>query len=401
MSNRDGRSYSPRIRCVAPYLTDSGPDRRGGSAGVDTESASDLIAELVATGPPGWQHLEAAFAMTVTSEAARMLFDVGDRSVQVEVPAPIMDQVRRLRSRSAGSVAGPWWRLLVRAGADGTVEFDADYGEEPFPDGPLFPPEAYRADVAAYPRPRLPVWLAAYMFHDGRQTRSAARAAMAVIADRAAGLGPTPVEDDLPPLPPLWARWALLAAAYTALGSDAGPRVSADTGWFETRGYRPSGSALHVRADGTAVLSGGVWDAPALNAAYNGGIDLPDLFAGAPDWVTDEVLNARASVGMLSFCFWWDGTGWYRGESPTVLQCGVALPGMWSGRIVVETVARMLARPHAAVWQLLRAAECGELTRELVTEAFGSQCDIDAAVGQLRAAGSISRRLSGGGTCLR
>ncbi|WP_433757259.1 hypothetical protein [Nocardia sp. CA-135398] len=353
---------------------------------------SRIASELGELGPLGWQRLNAVFALTVTVESARVEFTGEHRPVRLEVPESVVALVRQCRAEIAASGTEPWWRLLLRANAYGDVEVDYDYGDEPFPADQLFRPEAYRADVAAYPRPRLPVWLAAYMGHRDRQCRRPRRAVAAALVDRAHGVTARPVDPELPSFPQLWARWAMISAAHVAVSSDRGPRVVPSNGWFESGGNRSSGSTLYVVPGGRAVLSGGVWDAPALNAAYNGGVDLPNFYAGAPDWVTNAVLSPRAAVGLLSFCFWWDGQRWCCGESPSVQQCGVAMPEIWESHTVIETVARLLSgdpgtRTRTAVAQLLTATERGTITRELLVDVFGRDADLEAAMRQLSAAG--------------
>ncbi|MFE9326901.1 hypothetical protein ACIHDR_35250 [Nocardia sp. NPDC052278] len=358
---------------------------------------SRIASELGELGPRGWQRLNAVFALTVTVESARVEFTGEHRPVRLEVPESVVALVRQYRAEIAASGTEPWWRLLLRANAYGYVEVDYDYGDEPFPADQLFRPEAYRADVAAYPRPRLPVWLAAYMSHRDRQCRRPRRAVAAALVDRAHGVTARPVDSELPSFPQLWARWAMISAAHVAVSSDRGPRVVPSNGWFESGGTGSSGSTLYAVPGGRAVLSGGVWDAPALNAAYNGGIDLPNLYAGAPDWVTNAVLSPRAAVGLLSFCFWWDGQRWYCGESPSVQQCGVAMPEIWQSHTVIETVARLLSgdpgtRTRTAVARLLTAAERGEVSRELLVDIFGRDGDIEAATRQLSAAELLAPR---------
>ncbi|MET8871602.1 hypothetical protein [Nocardia sp. NPDC004604] len=358
---------------------------------------SHIADELAELGPPGWRRLDAVFALTVTVESARVEFAGPLRVTRLEVPEPVLALVRRYRAEVAESGAEPWWRLLLWASASGDIGVDYDYGDEPFPADQLFRPEAYRADVAAHPRPRLPVWLAAYMGHAERQCRRPRRAAAAVIADRARGVTARSVDEEFPRFPQLWARWAMISAAHVAVSSDRGPRMVATNGWFESAGTGSSGSTLYTVPGGRAVLSGGVWNAPALNAAYNGGVDLPNLYAGAPDWVTNAVLSPRAAVGLLSFCFWWDGQRWCSGESPSVQQCGAAMPEIWNTHTAIEAVARLLSadpspRLRTAVARLLTAVERGEITRELVADTFGEDADIDAAMRQLTVAGAVVSR---------
>ncbi|WP_174567781.1 hypothetical protein [Nocardia altamirensis] len=144
---------------------------------------------------------------------------------------------------------------------------------------------------------------------------------------------------------------------------------------------------------GRAVLSGGVWNAPELDAAYNGGAPLPNLFAGAPEWVTDQVLNLRATQGLLSFCYWWDHGAWYRGESPGADRISAAVPGVWSSRIVAEIVCQVAGdasaeRHREAADTLVAAAEAGVVTRNTLSAVFDAPADdIDGAVYQLSLAG--------------
>ncbi|WP_051181548.1 hypothetical protein [Nocardia vinacea] len=383
----------------------TGDGRIGGPSTAVADSAgryadtlvSRIASELGELGPLGWQRLNAVFALTVTVESARVEFTGAHRPVRLEVPESVVALVRQYRAEIAASGTEPWWRLLLRANVYGDIEVDYDYGDEPFPADQLFRPEAYRADVAAYPRPRLPVWLAAYMNHRDRQCRRPRRAVAAALVGRAHGVTARPVDPEFPSFPQLWARWAMISAAHVAVSSDRGPRVVPSNGWFESGGNGSSGSTLYAVPGGRAVLSGGVWDAPALNAAYNGGVDLPNLYAGAPDWVTNSVLSPRAAVGLLSFCFWWDGQRWYCGESPSVQQCGVAMPQIWQSHTVIETVARLLSgdpgtRTRTAVARLLTAAERGEVTRELLVDAFGRDGDLEAATRQLSAAELLAPR---------
>ncbi|MGY2063465.1 hypothetical protein ACW9HQ_51945, partial [Nocardia gipuzkoensis] len=174
----------------------------------------------------------------------------------------------------------------------------------------------------------------AYVDHGDRQSRTPQQAVIQSRADRDRGVFATAV--GLPDPRLMWARWAVVAAAAVAVRSEGGPRILGATGLFEaTNG---SGSTLHLLAGQRAVLSGGVWNAAALEAAYNGGAPLPNYYAGAPEWLANPILNQRAATGLLSFCYWWDGTGWYRGESPEPPQIGAAIPGLWTTGTVVDIV---------------------------------------------------------------
>ncbi|MEV4124613.1 hypothetical protein [Nocardia sp. NPDC049707] len=376
------------------------PDRTSGAAPADpVEQAKQLghriARELATAGPQGWRQLDAVFALTSVAELAQIVFSDGDRSVRVQPPEPVLDLVREHRGVSAGSAAGPWWRLLLQLSSEGHLEIDYDYGDEPFPDDQLFPAEVYLADLEAYPRDRLPVWLAAYVGHGNRQSRTPAQAAAQARADRESGVRPVVSERDFPALPTMWARWAVMAAAFVAVGSEWGPRILPALGWFE--GAKRGGSTLYMLPGGRAVLSGGVWNAPALDAAYNDDAPMPDLYAGAPAWVANPVLNPRAASGLLSFCYWWEGGRWHRGESPSADQLSAAVAGIWTAETVTDVIAGMLAeRPtdgqRAAVTTLVSAAEAGVVTRDTLVSVFGDDgvFDIDSALYQLVMAGAAT-----------
>ncbi|MFD4074452.1 hypothetical protein [Nocardia ignorata] len=305
------------------------------------------------------------------------------------MPQDVLDLVRAHRVRVFEPGTGPWWRLIMRASADGRSEVDYDYGDEPFPDDQLLTPEAYLADLQAFPRARVPVWLAAYVRQEDSQRRSARQAA---VRARSAGVASAREVAGLPGLAAVWGRWAVLSAAFVAGESERGPRVFPSMGIFEGEGR--SGSTLYLLPGDRAVLSGGVWGALDLEAAYNSTGVLPDYYAGAPEWVANQVLNPRAANGLLSFCFWWDRGNWYRGESAEVEQLAVALPGIRTAEQVVDAVraAGPADAPRSAVAALVAAAEGGEVTRELLTDAVGSVGDIDGAWYQLMLAGLVDSR---------
>ncbi|WP_280318961.1 hypothetical protein [Nocardia wallacei] len=360
--------------------------------------AEQIGAAISATAPDEWRW-DAVFVLTTSAETAEIVCAEGDQVVRVEPPESVWAAVRRHREISARLERGPWWRLLLWSAEVGP-EFHYDFGAEPFPEGQLFAPEVYRADLRAYPRSRLPVWLAAYIGHHDRQVRSPRQAVAAARADRAAGAQPIRLTDELPNLPVLWARWAVLSAAFVAVGSDRGPRILPSLGRFESP--RRHGSTLYLLPPGRAVLSGGVWDSPMLDAVYNDGAEMPKLYAGAPDWVTDPVLNRRAAVGLLSFCYWWDGEAWYRGESPSPEQVGPAVPGVWSAATVAEIVKSLLPEVsevslRSAVDTLLAAAQVGAASHDHLVAIFGDpeRFDIDGALSQLTLSGAATatRRL--------
>ncbi|BDT85069.1 hypothetical protein [Nocardia cyriacigeorgica] len=358
-----------------------------------TELTREIARALAAAAPAGWQRLTALFALTAAAELGQVFYiDEDGHSIGAQPSTELLELVRSQRHEAAQLGDGPWWRLLLTLGAGGELEVDYDYGDEPFPQDQLFPPQAYAEDLELYPRESLPVWLAAHLGHADRQSRSPGDAAAQARADRARDIRGELADRELPEFPLMWARWAVLSAAFVAARSQWGPRILPSLGMFE--GSRRSGATLYALPGGRAVLSGGVWNAPELDAAYNADKDLPELYAGAPEWVANPVLNARASTGLLSFCYWWDSGHWYRGESPGAQGIAEAVPGFWTVDTVVDVVLRLItAEPgeseRRAVAALLSAAEVGVATRDTLVEVFGDDgfFDIDSAFYQLTLAG--------------
>ncbi|ONM48494.1 hypothetical protein [Nocardia donostiensis] len=363
-----------------------------GSAGPTDE----IVRGLPEYAPAGWHRLVAWFAVTTVSESAVLMVDDGTQQVRCAVSEDVWDAVRRHRQESATSDDGPWWRLMVRLDTDG-VETACDYGAEPFPGEQLFAPEAYLADLERYPRTRLPAWLAAYIGRGSRSARTPQQAAAAARADSEAGVRPAVADGELPDLRVLWARWAVLAAAFLAAGSELGPRIGPSVGVFE--GESRSGSTLTVLPGDRAVLSGGVWDAPVLDAVYNAGAGMPEFFAGAPSWVADPVLNPRIATGMLTFCYWWQDGRWYRGESEPMARCAPAVPAVWTVDTVAGVVADLLGEGAnvTAAAELVRAAQGHSVTRAAVERAFGhAGIDIEGALFQFTVAGLVADGGAGG-----
>lgn len=339
------------------------------------ELADRIVAGLRELVPDGRRRLQAAFALTVVAESALFLADDGDPPVRYQVSDAVWELVRRHRALSAAVEDGPWWRLLVHVDDRG-AEVVTDRGAEPFPGEQLFAPQAYLADLERYPRRRLPLWLAAYIGRGVPQSRSPRAAAEGMRADRRAGVQAVPVTGELPDLAVVWARWAVLAAVFVAAGSARGPRIGPSVAIFESSGH--SGSTLTLLPGDRAVLSGGVRDAPVLEAAYNGHGAMPRLFAGAPDWVTDPVLNPRVMTGMLSFCYWWDQGQWYRGESAPMAECAPALPAVWTADAVTKVVAGVLDGPSPdAAEPLVSAAQAAAVTRAAIVQVVGEDAEVD------------------------
>ncbi|WP_278264907.1 hypothetical protein [Nocardia sp. AG03] len=356
--------------------------------------------ELAELGPPGWWRLTASFAMTVSAEAAVVLFtDDQNRAVRVYPAEDVLALVRAHRQLAAERDGAPWWRYLLDLTGDGQMEVDYDHGAQPFPPGQLFAPAAYRGDLEVYPRPELPVWLAAYLGHGDRQIRPAGRAAEQQLLDRVHGRVATRTAPDaeFPAFPLIARRWAVLAAAFVAVGSPLGPRISPGTCVFE--GVGRSGSSLVWLPGERAVLSGGIWDAPRLRATYLDGAAMPELFRGAPSWVCEATLNARAADGLLSFCYWWRDGAWYRGESPASAELAPAVPGIWTTDTVIEVITELVGASgdrHAAVTTLVAAAEAGAVTRPMLAAVFDDDgtSAIDSAFLELTLAGATERHSS-------
>jgi hypothetical protein len=349
-----------------------------------------IAQQLAQLGPAGWQEFSAEFAFTVSSQIAQLQFSSDDRTGLVPVPQSIAELVRQQREVAARMPAGPWWRLLLTCTNRGEMTVDYDYGDEPFPDDQLVAPEHYRNDLETYPRSHVPVWLAGYVSGPAAQGRDPRQAAAGETADTAAGHAAVATED-VAPLPDLWARWAVLSAAYAGVGSGWGPRVHPGYGWYESD--RRSGSTLYVLPGDRAVLSGGKWDSELLDAAYNGGEPLPDLYTGAPAWVNDTVLNTRNRNGLLTFCFWWMNGRWYRGGTDTAGELDAPLPAV---RTPDETIRAMVSQTgpgtEAACEALLTAAINHNATPDAVSAIFADKSDADvaAAVNQISLAGLLA-----------
>lgn len=348
-----------------------------------------IVQQLAQLGPEGWDEFSAVFAFTVTSQIAQLQFWAQDRTGLVPVPQSIADLVREQREVSARMSAGPWWRLLLNVTNTGQATVDYDYGDEPFPDDQIVAAEHYRNDLDAYPRTQVPVWLAGYTAGPDAQGRDAARAAAGAAADTAAARTGA-VTDQIPPLPDVLARWAVLSATYVGLGSGWGPRIYPGYAWFESD--RRSGSTLFLLPGDRAVLSGGKWNSPLLEAAYNGGGPLPDLYTGAPAWVNDTVLNTRNRNGLLSFCFWWADGHWYRGGTDTSGELDLPIPAIWTPE---ETVAAMTSQTGADTIDrcqaLLEVATERTATVDDVAAVFDDHPDaqVYAAANQLSLAGLL------------
>jgi hypothetical protein len=141
------------------------------------------------------------------------------------------------------------------------------------------------------------------------------------------------------------------------------------------------------------VLSGGKWNSEVLEAAYNGGESLPDLYAGAPVWVNDSVLNTRNRNGLLTFCYWWANGQWYRGGTDTSGELDVPIPAVLTPD---DTIAAMTSQTGVGTADqcgvLLTAAAANSATRDDVAAVFANntEADVDTAVNQLSLAGLLA-----------
>lgn len=350
--------------------------------------------ELAAAAPESWERVDATFAWTVTDKTWSIVYSAGEQAVQVEPAQSVLQLVQEQRDVAAGMSEGPWWRIRISLNNAGQVQTDYDYGDEPFPDNQLFPAEAYLADLREYPRNRLPVWLAAYVSHGGRLMRSPRVAAEQARSDRAKEIRGQATTEVFPPLPLMWSHWTTLAAVFVALDAPNGPRMLPSLAWFE--GPNRSGSTLYVLPGDRAVISGGVLNAPELDAVYNDGALLPSLYAGAPDWVTDAVLNPRAATGQLTFCYWWEDGQWFRGESPDGPGIAGAVPGIWTTDSTIDVILQVMTSAgktvtdatRSAVATLVSAAQAGLVTYETVAAVFDpAEHEVDSALNQFTLAG--------------
>jgi hypothetical protein len=366
----------------------------GEAAATREDDASQLIdgivEQLAQLGPAEWDEFSAEFAFTVSSQIAQLRFSSDDRTSLIPVPQSIAELVRRQREVAAQMPAGPWWRLLLNVTNRGEASVAYDYGDEPFPDDQLVAPEHYRNDLETYPRSHVPVWLAGYVAGPAIQGRDPRNAAAAVAEDTAAGRTAI-ATGDVPALGDLWARWAVLSAAYAGVESGWGPRIYPGYAWYESD--HRSGSTLFVLPGDRAVFSGGKWNSELLVAAYNRGEPPPDLYTGAPAWVNDGVLNTRNRNGLLTFCFWWENGQWYRGTTDTSGELDAPVPPI---RTADETIRAMVSQTgHDTEGQceaLLTAATNRTATHEDVAAILANHpdADVDTAANQLSLAGLLA-----------
>ncbi|KRQ27770.1 hypothetical protein AOT83_05945 [Mycobacteroides sp. H001] len=280
------------------------------TTGADTRALVEKVLEaLVSVASPGWQTVHAAFSMAGGEEIAQAVAVTTDGSVSIPATSKMVQPMREHRRVTIGS-QGPWLRFLIDCDSSGNYSAAPDYGDAELPPSQLLPAAAYVRDFQQHPRDRAPVWLLAHIGNEGRQLRPA-RVAYQQAADGVSGADIA--DDEIPALPLLWARTAVLAALCRGVDAAFGPRCDPT---FQVHQGDGGGCTLARLPGGRAVLSGGRNDSPLLSAAYRGTISWPDLYQGAPTWVHSLYLDSRAARGMLSFCYWFDGQHWYRSELP-------------------------------------------------------------------------------------
>lgn len=352
----------------------------------------DQIAQTLAQQAPGaWQHMGAVLAATPTHQAGRLAFAVDGQNVPTAIPADVWQLVRRHRELAASAPAGPWLRLLLDLTPQGQLNVSYDYGDSPFGEEFLFPPEAYKAEADTFGDRHIPLWLLAYTVNGGRQLRSPQTAAEQVRTDTVARVTPWSGDDDFPSMHELWTRWAALAAVAVARQTPDGPRILPGAALFE--GASQSGSTF-VRLPGDrAVLSGGIWEDPHLEYSYRNGEPLPDLYRGAPRWVSNTTLNGRIERGLLSFVYWYADGHWYRGQSPSSEKCIDALPLFWATDITARAIHDSIGGEQSESLLItanayVAACESGTVTTALVETLLPrDRFDVDWALNQLSIAG--------------
>ncbi|MFW0786289.1 hypothetical protein AAFP35_17435 [Gordonia sp. CPCC 206044] len=371
----------------APNLSRATP------TGDDAVFGERLVAALAKDAPPGWHSMAATFSLTVGHQTALVIFATAEDEYQTTPSQEAFGLVREQRDLSASTGRGPWWRLAVSVQQAGAPVIEVDHAEQPFGANFLFPPDAYRADFAAYPDRDVPLWLAAHAFHEGRQHRTPEHAVQQSHSRRS-DVAP---DDQWPSLDVMWARWSALAAVFASMTPGFGPGMAPGIAVFEAATH--SGSTL-VRLPGDrAVLSGGVFDSHELKSTYIDGAELPDLYAGAPIWVGDATLNVRLETGMLSFCWWYERGHWHRGQSPDAVASAGAVPAVASTDDTANAIVRAISADQSAnlvavAEAFVGAVETGTVTSTLVESLLPRShgYDVDAALVSLSVAGRFDGR---------
>lgn len=368
------------------------------------ELVEQIVQALAQASPVVWEQLNGVFSIAGDEEVMQAVALTSRHSHSIPIDSRIAEMVR-LHRRLAVGPEGPWLRLMFECDAAGSLRVGFDYGAVEPPPEHLLSGEAYLRDIERYPRANVPLWLLAHMGNDGRQLRSAADARTNAML----GIDEVRVaDDDVPPLPVLWARIAVLAAVCRGSNAPAGPYTDPS---FQ-RYVGDAGSCLLARLPGNrGALSGGRDDSRLLSAAYHGARAWPELYRGAPAWLHNLYLDPRAADGRLSFCYWWGNGHWYRAQVPAMATLSAsetswthgeemvhAVPNLWTAASTAEQVMNVLrtvgveSTEHhfRAALRLIAAAEERIASEKYVAELFAGglspSFDMAEAVAQLDAA---------------
>lgn len=300
-----------------------------------------LLDEIRDSLPRSWSSYLVEIAVAGAEHLSRSIVEVPGRGL---APLPLNAHVPELAAAHRALTAEPapwmWLRINETRGGEPVIHtFDGFVGSPPA--YLMFSADTYRTDVSTTSSAPQPLWLLAHLHNRGEQLRSATVAAATPPAQTIGA------STELPPLDLLWPRFAALAAVFAGLDAPDGPRMNNAFGVF--RGT-DGGCSLARLPGGRAVLSGGADHSTLLTAAYLGELPWPDLYRGAPHWVTNLVLDERATVGMISFCYWWSDGHWSRAilsgtEGWSALdEITPAVPGVWTSATTVELVQSTLAQ---------------------------------------------------------
>lgn len=364
----------------------------------------EIVRILAENAPPDSSALHAVFSIAGGEEIVDVVADTPDGVAWLPVEIGAVERARAHRELTVDE-RGPWLRLLLDVDRSGRLQLGFDYGDVAIPSEHLLSGEAYLADLEQYPHADVALWLMAYIVDEGQQLRTAAQAAADAAYLATVATVPRQADDEVPPLPALWSRLAALAAVCR--GSDAPDGARADGAYCVYRS--DSGASTLARLpDGRAVLSGGADDSVLLTAAYQGVIEFPQLYRGAPRWIHNLYLDERARAGLLSFCYWWEGHHWYRAEIieqpqlwSAVDEIVLAVPNVWTDNSTADLIVDVLAAAGladrdeiaSAAQEFVHAAEArvaslSNLDR-LLPHRTRVEFDIAEALAQLDSAGVL------------
>lgn len=132
---------------------------------VSPEPEPDLLnaigQQLFHAASPPWNEIVAAFSVAGRHVRGHAVVQ-GTDSVFLSIPDSLYSMVVRYRRQLASGPRGPWLSMRLLISSNGTLEPGFQYGENPLDSFLLLPPEAYREDLAEFPRPIAP-WLSAHI----------------------------------------------------------------------------------------------------------------------------------------------------------------------------------------------------------------------------------------------